>query len=301
MKNWYIIISSIVIMLNGSSITYERTYSNCGPISLEVIAKMKGIKTTVDEINNLSGFSEPDGTTLLGLKYAAERLGLPSIIAKVNKSQLSIQNFPIIAFVDSNHFLIIHGCKWFGRKIVIQESDGEKQTTQIKQLTDRWNGEVLLFSEKLKNKVDNDNIKEMNKKYFGPHIFVDDTVRFYGTVDEGRKISGIFKMVNNGSDTLSIVTRPSCSCTSAMVSGNKIPPGDNGEIRVEFNTIGRRGPQKVSVDVSTNDPRNPFIKLTIAATIQTGIKITPNRIWIDDIGQGKTVTREVNCQNYGSS
>ena len=61
----------------------------CGPQSLLLVCRGLGVDAELDELRNLSGFDEEKGTTMLGLKKAAEAKGLHSIGMKIGIDDLA--------------------------------------------------------------------------------------------------------------------------------------------------------------------------------------------------------------------
>ena len=123
----------------------------CGPKSLLAICKKYNISTTLDEICDLTGYEEQFGTTMRGLYQATNKKGLPAVPVETELEQLCSIKTPSIAFVDGNHFLVIHGCK--GDKITIQDPPAPSYSIQKEVFVKRWNGVALVFSESLKKQM----------------------------------------------------------------------------------------------------------------------------------------------------
>ncbi len=58
----------------------------------------------------------------MGIYNAAQKKGLPAVPVKIDMNQLCHFKAPSIAFVNGNHFLVVHGCK--GDKVIIQDPPG---------------------------------------------------------------------------------------------------------------------------------------------------------------------------------
>src|SRR5690606_2047567 len=66
----------------------------------------------------------------------------------------------------------------------------------------------------------------------------------FGTVKEGEKIEHEFRFTNTGSSPLIISNvQASCGCTTPEYSKNPIAPGDQGLVKVVFNSAGQLGKQ----------------------------------------------------------
>jgi len=85
----------------------------------------------------------------------------------------------------------------------------------------------------------------------------------FGTVDEGEKVSHTYSFKNTGDEPLILSNaKGSCGCTVPKWPKEPIPPGEDGEIIVEFNSKNKKGKrnQKVTITANTNPPQS-FIYL----------------------------------------
>ena len=270
----------------------------CGPKSLHTICEYFGVSTTFKELCTLSGYNQQSGTTLFGLYQAALKKALPAVPLKINIDQLCSFKSPSIAFIKGNHFIVVHGC--IGDKITLQNPPNTTFTVLKEVFEKTWNGEALVFSEKLKKQM-NPQIEKGTAPPKGPHIHFNRTDNNFGTVNEGEKLSYTFTFTNTGTETLTITARSTCSCTATLLSDKSIPPGVSGEVLIEYDTKGKKGPTKQGAHVRTNDPDNPLIKLTISANIRSTVKTVPDRLWLDEVALDKEITREILVIDAGDS
>jgi len=64
----------------------------------------------------------------------------------------------------------------------------------------------------------------------------------FGKITQGTVVEHIFKFTNVGNDTLVIDrVETTCGCTAAILSANRIAPGDSGQIKVTFDSHGKIG------------------------------------------------------------
>ncbi len=93
----------------------------------------------------------------------------------------------------------------------------------------------------------------------------------FGKVKQGEKLEHVFKFTNEGDGTLIITSvQPSCGCTGVIMNDKKeFNAGEEGEIKITFNTEGRQGVNSKTVIVNTNDLENPVITLTFKCEIET--------------------------------
>lgn len=134
----------------------------------------------------------------------------------------------------------------------------------------------------------------------------------FGDIKEGETVFYDFIIKNTGEDLLIINdVQPSCGCTAAEPEKRRLLPGESTKMKVEFNTINRKGPQTKIVYVLTNDPKTPKFKLWFSANIiaktdsekaneqVARIKIDKNYINIGDIKQGQKKSSVVYIKNVG--
>jgi len=82
-----------------------------------------------------------------------------------------------------------------------------------------------------------------------------DTVHEFGTIKEGEKVSYIFKYKNTGENPLILEdVRPSCGCTLPEWTKDPIAPGEEGLIKVVYNSEGRPGEFHKTITVIANTP-----------------------------------------------
>lgn len=86
----------------------------------------------------------------------------------------------------------------------------------------------------------------------------------FGVVEDGEKVSHVYKFKNTGNEPLVITdAKGSCGCTVPSKPTEPIAPGETGEITVEFDSKNKKGKrnQKVTITANTNPPQT-FIYLT---------------------------------------
>lgn len=93
----------------------------------------------------------------------------------------------------------------------------------------------------------------------------------FGVIIQGEKVSYTFKFKNvGGSDLILRSAKGSCGCTVPKWSREPLPPGEESEIEVIFNSSGRKGIQNKTITLLANTQPNKEV-LTI-----TGEVVTPN-------------------------
>ncbi len=148
----------------------------------------------------------------------------------------------------------------------------------------------------------------MNK----PLIWSPNRIHNFGDLREGQIVSHNFKIFNRGGDTLKITKlRSSCGCTVANAGSKNLAPGDSTLIRVTFNTHNKRGVQKKTVFVLSNDPYTPRLKFTLNATvygkndniemIKKGpkLKLQTYQMQLGSLEEGTVKTTHIKYKNVG--
>jgi hypothetical protein len=103
-----------------------------------------------------------------------------------------------------------------------------------------------------------------------PKVNFDERVFNFGEISEGQKVDHVFKITNTGKENLIIRrVRASCGCTAVTPAKTVIEPGNSTELKVEFNSRGKRGRQNKSITVITNDPDQPTTILRVTGNVKS--------------------------------
>jgi Protein of unknown function (DUF1573) len=91
----------------------------------------------------------------------------------------------------------------------------------------------------------------------------------FGEIKQGAVVDHVFQYTNKGKTKLKIWDlRTSCGCTAALLKNKETDPGQDGSIRVEFDSAGKIGKLSRRVSMKTNDPKNPVITIVIFADVE---------------------------------
>jgi hypothetical protein len=109
-----------------------------------------------------------------------------------------------------------------------------------------------------------------------PKIEIPTKLHDFGAATEGDKLTHVFQIKNTGSGKLVLdrVTT-SCGCTNAVIKTKEIPAGGTGEIEVTFDTTARRGPNRKSITVLSNDPNSPRTQMEVAVNVESLLAFDP--------------------------
>ncbi len=102
----------------------------------------------------------------------------------------------------------------------------------------------------------------------GPRIQFAETTHDFGQMrgDEKRSHRWVFRNVGDA-PLIVLDTRSSCGCTASVAEESEIPPGGSGVLLVTFDASGQYGTVRKTVVVTTNDPVQPRVRLTIKAEV----------------------------------
>ncbi|BBE29904.1 hypothetical protein OSSY52_00450 [Tepiditoga spiralis] len=125
----------------------QKTYYTCGPAALNYLLYLYGVNTTEEKLATLSKTNEK-GTTLLNLKYAAERCGFKARGLKANFEYLKEIRKPVITYVKGNHYVVVEDIT--NKYVSLFDPDPEYGEIRIpiKIFKEAWNNIVLKINTK---------------------------------------------------------------------------------------------------------------------------------------------------------
>jgi hypothetical protein len=122
-----------------------------------------------------------------------------------------------------------------------------------------------------------------------PKIKFDKTVYDFGSTSMVQKLEGKFVISNVGSATLeNIKAQPSCGCTTTKPKIDKLAPGESTDLPFTVNVGMPRGHLEKHITVTSNDPQEPSVNLTLKADIVPTFDVIPPNIGLGNIHQGET-------------
>lgn len=124
----------------------------------------------------------------------------------------------------------------------------------------------------------------------------------FGRILEGEVVTHEFVFTNTGNADLIIENvKPSCGCTTPDWTKEPILPGEQGSIKVQFDSKGKSGMQKKSVTVTANtQPRTKVINFQ--GDVQTepkGMLMFDQIEWVYPVKGHKTLKKEFAFTNEG--
>lgn len=115
------------------------------------------------------------------------------------------------------------------------------------------------------NKVVDDNVKLIEQSMQDTTtVQLIDSVFNFGKITEGEKVTFNFRFKNSGNKPMVITnTSASCGCTVPEKPEKPIMPGEEGFIKVVFNSSGKVGHNQKNITVMANTtPAFPLLLLT---------------------------------------
>ena len=117
-----------------------------------------------------------------------------------------------------------------------------------------------------------------------PKIQFDKTVYDFGKTGEVHQVGGTFVFHNVGDGVLTL-EKPatSCGCTVANLKSNTLKPGEVGELSFTLNVGPGRATLQKHITVTSNDPKNPKVDLTVQAEYIPIYEVTPLNFYVDNL------------------
>lgn len=104
-----------------------------------------------------------------------------------------------------------------------------------------------------------------------PKLVFKEKVWDFGRIKQGEVVTHEFVFRNEGTAPLKITrVTTSCGCTAALVSANEVGPGQEGRLKVSFDSRGYYDRVIKYIYFESNDPEQPRVELTISTTVETG-------------------------------
>jgi len=128
----------------GEAGTVLQTRSNdCGAACLKMVLAAHGIERSLSDLTLELG-TTPRGTSMLDLRLAATRLGLPARSWAIRDVDLGKLPLPAIAFIHGDHFVVIRG---FVAPDVLEVDDPALGRLQwpVRSFRKEWPGRILVF------------------------------------------------------------------------------------------------------------------------------------------------------------
>lgn len=86
-----------------------------------------------------------------------------------------------------------------------------------------------------------------------PKMEFEEVIWDFGRITEGEVVTHTFNFTNTGNETL-VITKctASCGCTTPKCTSDPVPPGEDGEIVVKFDSHNRTNSQTKNITILAN-------------------------------------------------
>lgn len=134
-----------------------------------------------------------------------------------------------------------------------------------------------------------------------PKLLLEEDSHDFGAMDERGEGRYEFVFDNVGDAPLTLKQgSTSCTCTSTILEKGDIRPGGSGKVAVEWTGKNRVGPFKATATVTTNDPRQRTVTLTITGRITTAVRAVPQRLAMSGITASEEASAQVKVFGFRS-
>ena len=135
---------------------------------------------------------------------------------------------------------------------------------------------VLAKPKPLIDQVDVETIPQTHRP--APEITFEKMAYDFGEVAPRRNHTGQFKFTNTGKSPLTITDVKPCCGVITELDKEEVAPGESGILKVEYRSGQRAGTMTRRIYVSSNDPANPKVALTIKAKIVPKVAYEPQKL-----------------------
>ena len=122
-----------------------------------------------------------------------------------------------------------------------------------------------------------------------PIAKIDETTYHFGTMEHGTEMSHTFQVQNLGASPLHVeVGSTTCKCTVGDLTTNRIAPGAEAEVNVEWEAKTAPGPFRHGATLLTNDPDKSRIELIVEGTVVESTAMDPSQLFFGSVHAGET-------------
>ena len=127
-----------------------------------------------------------------------------------------------------------------------------------------------------------------------PRIACAEPAYDFGALDNSRAIAHTFTISNAGSAELVIGNVRACCGSTARLDHDRLPPGSNATLAVTLSLAGRTGPIHKSIYLASNDPIQPFFRISLSGAATAAIRpAQPDAIAFGEVTGESPASRSV--------
>jgi len=123
----------------------------------------------------------------------------------------------------------------------------------------------------------------------------------FGSMDNSRSVERDFEIRNAGDETLRIGKVRACCGATAKMSSKTIEPGTNAIFRVKLSLRGRKGKQRKSFYIGSNDPKQPYFQVRMIGTAAAAVDVNPRHVDFGRVEKDAALTNVVRIACRGSN
>jgi|ERR1051326_2400758 hypothetical protein len=130
-----------------------------------------------------------------------------------------------------------------------------------------------------------------------PKIVFDQIGYDFGTTSKVQSVSGSLPFRNDGDGELQVTKiDTTCACTYANAHPTKLQPGETGSLDFGIKLGPSVGTIVEQIFLSSNDPKNPMVTLTLMLYVKPIFEVTPSEFRLGDLQKGSTTNLTVLVQ-----
>jgi ATP-binding cassette subfamily B protein RaxB len=133
-----------ISILGGEGVVWQKDSSDCGAASLQMVFSHFKMASDYEDLARVLGVN-PEGTSMLRLKRAAEARGLLCRGWRLTTRDLPAIPLPAILLLRRNHFVVLDSYSP-GACLVIRDPARGRLQLSMRKLESIWGGETLLFT-----------------------------------------------------------------------------------------------------------------------------------------------------------
>lgn len=127
-----------------------------------------------------------------------------------------------------------------------------------------------------------------------PRLDIAETRHDFGRVPQGTAVRHVFAVRNGGDLVLDVIRlRSAPDCAARLLGPSEVAAGGTAAIEAVFETDAVFGPERRTVTVYSNDPRQPAVVLALVGEVQLEAAARPAAAYVGTVQRGKRSAREV--------
>jgi hypothetical protein len=132
-----------------------------------------------------------------------------------------------------------------------------------------------------------------------PKIVVDKLIYNFGVIGQQTTVRHQFLIKNQGEADLHIHNiKPSCDCMAELTGDLIISVGSERILNVMFDTRKSLGMQSRSVEILSNDPETPLLKLEVVGKVAKDYAVIPGSLHFKNIVKGQSASKHLLLRQF---